>query len=256
MACVACAGASSSGGSSSSADANDSSESSHGTHRRRSIRYIVAGCSGLGVTAIFAALSYFWLRARWNLWYDNAVVSTFINLDMDGNGTIDQKELYAGVLSIYLKLKAFVSLKVPRRESVMQLLEVTDHDKSGALDAEEFKYTMHLLSNQLLCRALVQLVLVLSCPLLASLLVKAVGGYVQQNQSSISASLTKWKEKLQNLLIGRALLAVVTPIGTQVQKIWSRLPDSFPATLVTIVMVNLINNWLYLLDDGLIHWAR
>jgi len=173
---------------------------------------------------------------------------------MDGNGTIDVKELYAGVLVIYLRLKAFVQLKVPRRESVMQLLEVTDKDHSGSLDAEEFKYTMHLLSNQLLCRALVQLVLVLSCPLLASVLVRAVGCAVQENETSIKAASTKCKEKLQSLLIGRALLALVTPIGTQVQKIWNRLPDSFPATMVTIIMVNLINRGLYLIDDGLIHW--
>jgi len=212
--------------------------------------------SAVTLFASFVALVVLWLRHRWNTFYESAVEGAFSSLDMDQNGLIDSKELYAGVLLIYMRLKGLVRLRVPTHDSVMRLLQVTDVDDNGLLDAEEFRHTMDLLSGQLLARFLVQVVLILSCPFLASVAVKGVASAIQREQEFIRAAGTRCEETLQKAFVGRALLAVVTPLGKKVLRTWKDLPASFPATLVTVIMVNLINSWLYLIDDGLARWHK
>jgi len=248
MANTAGAGASSS---SSSSSGSSSSKNAGEVRQRRSLKSFL---SAITVSALFVVLVVLWLRYRWNAFYESAVACAFTQLDMDSNGVIDNKELYAGVLLIYLRLKGLVRLKVPTHKSVMQLLQVTDSDQSGLLDADEFKHTMDLLSGQLLARALVQVVLILSCPLLASVIVKSVASAIQNKKSDIKAAGTRCKAMLQKVFLGRVLLTMVIPVGRKVKNTWKNLPASFPATMVTVIMVHLINAWLYLIDDGLVWW--
>jgi len=200
---------------------------------------------GLKLSALITSCAFLWHVSRWSFGFESAVVAAFNEVDIDGDGLIDPVELYAGVLLIYLRLKGLLRLKVPRQESVMRLMEMMDTDNSGDLDFEEFKRTMDMLSGQLLIRGLVQLALMILCPLLATLLVRAVACVV----GTVSS---KCQERLQKVASGRTLLAAVTPLVATVQRTCKKLPSSLPATVLTVVMLNLSGSWLSVVDDYLI----
>jgi len=237
-------------------DANDESMSVDSTAKgRKKGNVLAAFLGGLKLSAMITSLAFLWKVSRWSLGYHEAVVAAFTEIDLDGDGWVDSKELYSGVLLIYLRLKGLMRLKVPKQESVMRLMEMMDADNSGDLDFDEFQRTMDMLSGQLLIRGLVQLVLVFLCPLLAFTLIHAVASAIQHNQSNIKEASSKCHAILQARTVGRFFLTVVTPLATKVKRICQKLPATLPATLLTVIMLNVIGKWLYVIDDYLICWV-
>lgn len=81
-------------------------------------------------------------------------------IDSDGSGTIDKKELYAGLILIHLNLAAYVGPAACRpatREYVDEMFDILDQDQNGTLDKEEFKILMTILCSQIASRVFLQL---------------------------------------------------------------------------------------------------
>ena len=131
----------------------------------------------LAVLVISALLAgYAYLKARWPVWFAAAAEAAFKEVDRDGSGSIDKEELYTCVLWLYLTLNEY-GLKVcaPDRETVDEIMRVSDVDGSGALEMDEFKRALDVLTAQTLGRATTQLVFTLLCPPAAATLIEGVG---------------------------------------------------------------------------------
>ena len=85
--------------------------------------------------------------------------NVFDAVDTDGSGSIDEKELYAGLLLIHLKLGAYAGPAACRplgRERCHAVFVELDTDDSGHLDREEFRMVMIFLFGNVITRVLVQ----------------------------------------------------------------------------------------------------
>ena len=72
--------------------------------------------------------------------------------DSNKTGTINQAELYAGVLLVHVTLAKYAGSAAcypPTREKVDELFVTADQDKSGDIDEKEFDYIMVILFNQI-----------------------------------------------------------------------------------------------------------
>lgn len=186
---------------------------------------------------------------NWNRWFENMVTVAFRTVDLDNNGTVDPKEFYVGVLLLYLKLNTYITIKPPSQEFISNLVKVADVDNSGELDFDEFRMVMQLLQEQVLCRALTQLAFIITCPLVAGLLVKCAGPFVQRQLAKINA---KGKKKLENAgAPGRASLVALRKVKSSAQKLRPRLPAALHISVLSAVMMMLTPRVMDLLDDGL-----
>lgn len=85
--------------------------------------------------------------------------TAFDGVDLDGSGSVDEKELYSGLLLIHLKLGCYAGPAACRplsRERAQRVFERYDTDKSGCLDREEFRSVMTVLFGNVFLRVLVQ----------------------------------------------------------------------------------------------------
>ena len=85
--------------------------------------------------------------------------AVFDAIDTDGSGSVDEKELYAGLLLIHLKLGAYAGPAACRplgRERVHAVFVDMDADGSGTLDKREFRSVMAFLFANVLTRVIVQ----------------------------------------------------------------------------------------------------
>lgn len=80
-------------------------------------------------------------------------------VDTDGSGSVDEKELYSGLLLIHLKLGTYAGPAACRplgREQCHSVFVMMDADNSGCLDREEFRNVMMVLFGNVLLRVLAQ----------------------------------------------------------------------------------------------------
>lgn len=85
--------------------------------------------------------------------------TAFDGVDLDGSGSVDEKELYSGLLLIHLKLGCYAGPAACRplsRDRAQRVFERFDADKSGCLDREEFRSVMTVLFGNVFFRVLVQ----------------------------------------------------------------------------------------------------
>jgi hypothetical protein len=103
----------------------------------------------------------------------------FDQVDADGSGNVDEKELYSGLLLIHLKLGTYAgpaACKPISREQTHTLFEKADIDHSGTLDRDEFDAVMMILFGNALLRVAFQYAgTLLMVPLLAQQLLTALG---------------------------------------------------------------------------------
>lgn len=102
----------------------------------------------------------------------------FDQVDADGSGTVDEKELYSGLLLIHLKLGTYAgpaACKPISREQTRTLFETVDVDHSGTLDRTEFDAVMMILFGNALLRVAFQYAAtLLLVPLLAQQLLSTL----------------------------------------------------------------------------------
>lgn len=100
-------------------------------------------------------------------------------IDADGSGSVDAKELYAGLLLIHLKLGTYAGPAACRplsRERAETVFTKFDVDGSGTLDRNEFQSVMTVLFGNVFLRVLVQWTLTLMVvPSVAQALIDGVG---------------------------------------------------------------------------------
>ena len=80
-------------------------------------------------------------------------------IDTDGSGSVDEKELYSGLLLIHLKLGCYAGPAACRpvdRQRVHDIFCKMDVDQSGSLDRDEFLQVMVVLCSNVLTRVMVQ----------------------------------------------------------------------------------------------------
>jgi len=78
--------------------------------------------------------------------------------DADGTGKVNKDELYAGILMVHLKLAKSAGPAAcypPTRETIEELFDAADHDKSGDIDEHEFGKIMVICCGQIFSRMVV-----------------------------------------------------------------------------------------------------
>lgn len=91
--------------------------------------------------------------------FQNILEWAFDEVDADGSGHVDEKELYSGLLLIHLKLGTYAgpaACKPISREKCHDVFTKMDVDQSGSLDREEFDAVMMVLFGNVLLRVLFQ----------------------------------------------------------------------------------------------------
>jgi len=183
-------------------------------------------------------------------------------VDIDGNGTVDEKELYAGVLLLHLKLGSYVGAagcKPLDRGQCQLMFEKFDHDRSGDLDRREFQKIMALLFSNVLVRVLMQwFVTILIVPLVARSFLEHFSWdgqrfleYITKPRSAVGIELTL------NDVIDWDITDSTSPLRSFIAKILGFImigPETFwnslPLTFTSVVLGIIIAPWiLYRIDD-------
>ena len=139
---------------------------------------LLAACIATGVIVVVR---------KWKKWMNFLFEQGFHSIDVDGSGYIAKEELWAGVLSLYIKLRqANIPADPPPYGTVMALLEQYDTDNDKRLSLDEFKRVMGALSAQALGRALTMVVFVSVWPLLVGL------GYNNLSENAHAHSAPSW----------------------------------------------------------------
>eukprot|EP00968_Pinguiococcus_pyrenoidosus_P006958 scaffold462_cov195-Pinguiococcus_pyrenoidosus.AAC.28 len=110
---------------------------------------------GISLSVAVAGVAVFYVYHNFEAWVDRHLDATFHNVDIDNSGTIERAELYAAVLEFYCEINLYLSVRPPKRETVIEMAEVLDTDEAG-MKIDEFKRFMRVISQQILGRALTQ----------------------------------------------------------------------------------------------------
>jgi hypothetical protein len=130
------------------------------------------------------------VRSWWARWFERIVVASFQSVDVDDSGTIEQAELWAGVLSMYLALRQQnIPADPPPREKIMELMSSVDQNTDGKLSLDEFRQIVGHLSMQALGRAITILIFVATWPVLVSVAYNAASAEVKEHGPPPPASL-------------------------------------------------------------------
>lgn len=192
--------------------------------------------------------------------------SAFHAIDLDDSGTIDEKELYSGLLLIHLKLGCYAGPAACRplsRERCLAFFHKMDIDHSGSLDQDEFHCVMGVLFGNVLLRVLAQWSLTLMIvPLLAQTALNAIYATVRataafvanlDEHSSVADSIELTVEGTWQCLVDTTPDAIVTMVE-QLHHYLSFVPDSvwnsIPLTLLSTLLGLVVVPWtLFQIDD-------
>lgn len=191
----------------------------------------------------------------------------FTTIDTDGSGSVDEKELYSGLLLIHLKLGLYAGPAACRpigRERCSAVFEKMDFDNSGSLDKEEFREVMMVLFSNVVLRVLAQWSLtLLIVPLVAHKVLELVYlaihtlYYIVTNMDEYSSIADKIE-----LTIEAAADWFVKSLPESVLMVWDEfvslldlVPDSvwntIPLTLISTILGILVVPWvIFKIDDG------
>mmetsp|Transcript_38273 Transcript_38273/g.92597 ORF Transcript_38273/g.92597 Transcript_38273/m.92597 type:complete len:227 (+) Transcript_38273:96-776(+) len=104
--------------------------------------------------------------------FQKVVESTFKSMDRTGNGHVSKDELYAGLLTVHLKLAKYAGAAAcypPDKSVCDDLFDAADHDNSGGIDKDEFVAIMGVCCAQILTRMMFYyLILLLFVPYLSA----------------------------------------------------------------------------------------
>mmetsp|Transcript_5896 Transcript_5896/g.8344 ORF Transcript_5896/g.8344 Transcript_5896/m.8344 type:complete len:327 (+) Transcript_5896:139-1119(+) len=164
-----------------------------------------------------------WLARR--KFFQNMTDNAFKLIDADKSGEVDEKELYAGLLLIHLKLGMYAgpaACKPVDQERCLAVFHKMDVDGSGSLDQDEFREVMMILFSNVLLRVVVQWSMtLLIVPLVASKILDGIVGL--------------WMfvvHTIQNLdEYSPVFDAIEMFIEETRDKIWNALPDAMASGL-------------------------
>lgn len=199
--------------------------------------------------------------------FQNACNTAFEAVDLDGSGTVDEKELYSGLLLIHLKLGTYAGPAACRplsRERCKEFFEKMDRDRSGTLDQSEFNQVMTVLFGNVLIRVLTQWSMTLIIvPLVANLILDGIQGSVFWMLTFISNldEHSSVADKIEvSLETSWQCLAATTPaplvhLLTQLRETLSFVPESIwesiPLTFISTVLGLVVVPWLLLQIDSI-----
>ena len=193
---------------------------------------------------------------------DNA----FHAIDTDGSGTVDEKELYSGLLLIHLKLGTYAGPAACRplaREKCHAIFEKMDVDESGSLDQEEFREVMMVLFSNVLLRVTVQWSMTLVIvPLVAQKLLDYIYAAVVWIYEFVTTmdEYSTWADKIElSIEDAGAFLLSLTPsailrFSSKVGDLLASIPESVwntvPLTLISTILGILVVPWvIFKVDD-------
>jgi hypothetical protein len=183
--------------------------------------------------------------------------AVFEAVDTDGSGSIDEKELYAGLLLIHLKLGAYAGPAACRplgRDRCQKVFEDMDTDNSGSLDQEEFRLVMIYLFGNVLIRVLVQWgMTLLIVPLVAQYIldgiywmIDAVYDFITTLDEDyvfadniellIESIWTKFVTLLPDFVVSKALLCA-SLLDKVPDAVWNSIPLTLLSTILGIAVV-------------------
>lgn len=147
----------------------------------------------------------------------------FNDLDIDRSNTLDNEELYAGVILVHLQLAKYTGAAAcnpPSRLVVKTIFNEFDSDDSNSLDVEEFINVCILLSGQVLGRVGFQWIftLVIS-PFLGQYLLNLVIFILAKSKCGFTSKILAF------------------PFA---QTVWSRIPSTIPVTVMSCVVACLL----------------
>jgi EF-hand domain pair len=199
--------------------------------------------------------------------FQNACNTAFEAVDLDGSGTVDEKELYSGLLLIHLKLGTYAGPAACRplsRERCKEFFEKMDRDRSGTLDQTEFNQVMTVLFGNVLIRVLTQWSMTLIIvPLVANLILDGIQGSILwiftfisnlDEHSSVADRIevsleTSWQ------CLASTTPAPVLHFLTQLRELLSFVPESIwesvPLTFISTVLGLVVVPWLLLQIDAI-----
>lgn len=178
----------------------------------------------LVLAALLIACAIAYVRSRWSRWFRDLCKRAFDDVDIDHSKSIDNTEMYAAVLLMYVKINQYTTVRAPPRDMVMQVIENIDVDQSGGLNFEEFTMVMKVFSEQLLGRTITQTAFTISCPLVAGYVVGIIRRVAESSFEN------PWSQVLPE---------VVT----------ENVPVSLPATVLASVMMVGMVSALQAIDD-------
>lgn len=210
-----------------------------------------------------------WLARR--RFFVKLLDQAFDLVDQDDSGTIDEKELYSGLLLIHLKLGLYAgpaACKPVDKEHVLSVFRNMDVDDSGTLDREEFREVMMILFSNVLLRVMVQWCMtLLIVPLVAQsildgvkFLVQYILGVVTKLDEhsvvfdAIEVFIETMAQKIINLMPGSLIL-----VARQGKWLLDCIPESvwntIPLTLLSCILGMLAVPWLLYRIDNIFHKA-
>jgi Ca2+-binding EF-hand superfamily protein len=180
-------------------------------------------------------------------WCDDA----YDNIDMDDSGSIDEKELYSGLLMIHLKMGLYAgaaACKPISRERCTRIFHQMDKDNSGSLDKREFREVMMVLFSNVALRIAVQMTAtIMLVPFLANRLVDAMLAVVStivhyyqylEKQSSLVGAVESTADLTAASIISITPVYIRLFFGKLGDVIaWERLPLSLTSTLLSMMII-------------------
>jgi len=176
--------------------------------------YLPAGIVSLvALTLLLILLAVLHARRNWAAWLDVAIVRAFAWCDIDGSGQIEYDELHSGVLRMYLEINLKgIRCKAPSMATIDGIVQALDTDNDRALSLVEFRQVAMVLSHNLLARSCTQIAFKIAAPVVASVTWRAL----RRSASTV-------------VLVPEALSSMLASV-----------PSTLPATLLSVVIVNLI----------------
>ena len=184
----------------------------------------------------------------------------FESVDTDESGSIDEKELYAGLLLIHLKLGMYAGPAACRplqRERCQKVFMEMDTDGSGQLDKQEFRCVMIYLFGNVIIRVLVQWSMtLLIVPLVAQYVLDALYGATEFVYDTITTldedyTLANWVElhieaaarmawQATPATLQTALTTAEYYIAQVPESVWNSIPLTLLSTILGIAVVPVI----------------
>jgi EF hand len=194
----------------------------------------------------------------------------FETVDQDSSGTVDEKELYSGLLLIHLKLGTYAgpaACKPISQQKCHSVFQKMDVDQSGNLDRDEFDNVMCVLFGNVLLRVLFQYACTLMLvPILAQYIYNGFVFLVVTITTYLASLDDDWKFAIQlhaqldlivatistfveDMIPGFVQTAYITITG-YIDQIPDSVWDTIPITLLSTILSLMIIPWSLLqIDD-------
>lgn len=202
--------------------------------------------------------------------FQNLCEWAFDLVDTDQSGTVDEKELYSGLLLIHLKLGTYAGPAACRplaRERCRAMFHAYDADQSGALSRDEFSEVMMVLFSNVLIRVVTQWCMTLMIvPLIAHRILNGISWLIASVTMTIAnldqySPIFAWIEmtitSARDRLWSTIPDFIVAALG-HANHIWHKIPSavwsSVPLTLVSTLLGILVVPWCIMKIDDFFQW--